>query len=96
MATRIEFIKYAMEGFMISGASHWSKAADDATKEAFHVSEFGLLGEVLHCKHLAGGFGTVQVASVLQGRIELFEKAAGRMTIFRNVEELIRAGWTVD
>ena len=81
---------------MISGASQWSKAGDDATKEAFHVSELGLLGEVLHCKHLAGGFSAVQVASVLQGRIELFEKTADRMTIFRNVEEPIRAGWTID
>jgi hypothetical protein len=85
-----------MEGFMISGASHWSKAADDATKEAFHVSELGLLGEVLHCKHLAGGFGTVQVASVLRGRIALFEKTTDRTTIFRDVEELIHAGWTID
>ena len=73
---------------MISDASHWSKAADDATKEAFHVSELGLLGEVLHCKHLAGGFGTVRVASILQGRIELFEKTADRMTIFETLKSL--------
>jgi exonuclease III len=82
-------INCAVEGFMVSDVSHWSKAADDANKEAFHVSELGLIGEVLHCKHQAGGFGTVQVASVLQGRIQLFEKTADRMTIFRNVEELI-------
>jgi hypothetical protein len=60
------------------------------------VSELGLLGEVLHFKHLAGGFGSVQVASVLQGRIELFEKTTDRATIFRDVEGLIQAGWTID
>jgi hypothetical protein len=86
----------AVGGFMVSKDSRWSKAADDATREAFHESELGMLGDLLHCKHSTDGFGTVRVDRVLKDRIELLEEATDRMTIFRSVEELIHAGWTID
>jgi hypothetical protein len=53
-------------------------------------------GDLLHCKHLAGGFGTVRVDRVLKDRIEVLETANGRSMTFRSVEELIQAGWTTD
>jgi hypothetical protein len=55
-----------------------------------------MLGCKLHCKHIAGGFGTVQTASVAMGEIAVVLGSQDRTLIFRSVEELIQAGWTID
>jgi hypothetical protein len=81
---------------MICDCSQWSKSADDATREAFYASEPELFGAALHCKHKSGWFGSVRVASLLCGNIELVDKVTGQKMSFGSVEELICAGWTVD
>jgi hypothetical protein len=73
----------------------WSAEADAATREAFSTGEPGMPGWPLHCKHVAGRFGTVQVAGAAKPDIEVVQKSGGTIT-FRSVEEFIRAGWTID
>jgi hypothetical protein len=81
---------------MISDDGGWSRAADDATRQAFHMGEMGLLGDVLHLKHRAGAFGVVNVATLSRNKINLCHKATGQTTKFGSIEELIDAGWTLD
>ena len=81
---------------MIFGDSSWSREADDATKQAFHMSELGLLGDVLHLKHRVGAFGLVNVATLSRDKIDIYHKATGQTTRFGTIEELIYAGWTLD
>jgi hypothetical protein len=80
---------------MISDDSSWSRAADDATRQAF-MGEMGLLGDVLHLKHRAGAFGVVDVATISRNKIDICHKATGQTTRFGSIEELIDAGWTLD
>jgi hypothetical protein len=61
-----------MEDLLILDDSGWSRAVDDATKEAFRMNELGLLGNVLHLKHRSGAFGEVNVVTLLGDKIDIY------------------------
>jgi hypothetical protein len=83
-------------GHVLPNPKRWSEKSNEFTRKTLANGESGLLGDVLHFKHIEGSFGLVDTSDILRGAIKLLDKRTMRETVFASVEELISEGWTVD
>lgn len=81
---------------MLPHPKRWSEKSNEFTRNTLANGESGLLGDVLHCKHIEGPFGLLNTADILRGVIRLVDKRTMRETVFASAEGFIDAGWTVD
>ena len=75
---------------------HWTKTLRQATRNALTELDFASIGGLLRMKNANGHFGTVACDELSAGYLKVVDRVSEQVTVFRNVDELIRAAWVID
>ncbi len=75
-------------------AKSWSKSLQDTTRRV--IGEHDFASDPINLKNTDGRFGALAASEVMAGRLNVAERGTGVATMFADVEELVRAGWSVD
>lgn len=81
---------------MAKSSDQWSEGLQQATRETLKEFAFATHADFVCFKHIKSGFGTIAVDDILCGNLRMTDRKTGLEVTFRNAEELICAGWTID
>jgi len=75
----------------------WSDSLRQLTREMIDNLEVSPIDGLLHMKNIEGGYATIPVQDLMQTRFRLVDKMNAEIVFeFKNLDELLDAGWAVD
>ena len=80
---------------MTDNEKQWSDGLRQATREALNELIIAPTPEVW-LKNTDGRSGTIAMDELLKGNLKMIDCESRHVTVFTNVDELIRAGWAID
>ncbi len=76
----------------------WSESARESTRAITdsHGEDFWCPDRKLHLKNVAGTYGYINLTDLHTGVLKIVDKNTGQITLLKDTEELLDAGWVID
>ena len=76
----------------------WSESARENTRSIIdsHGEDFWCPDGKLHLKNVAGTYGYINLTDLHTGVLKIVDKSTGQITLPKDTEDLLGAGWVID